>query len=424
MRFSTRVRSLRESSTLAVTARAAALRAKGADVIGLGAGEPDFDTPESIRQAAVDGLARGLTRYVPTAGMPAAREAIAAALRDRNGLACDAQDIVITVGAKHALYLVLQCLLDAGGEQEVLLPTPAWVSYRPIIELAGGRCVEVPMRMDDGFRLDPKRLADAITPKTTAIILNSPSNPCGIVWPPELIREIAATLAEHPSVAVISDEIYERLVFPECDPNAKHLSIGSLPEVADRTITINGLSKAYAMTGWRIGYLAAPPGSGLAAQAAKLEGQMTNNITAFTYPAIVEAITNASAEVERMRAIFARRAGLVAELLATIPGMECVPPNAAFYAFPRIASYLGRTTAGGRDITTAHEFCEALLEEGGVALVPGEDFGEVAQDHVRLSFACAEETLIEAVDRIRTFVGSLRPPSACLSGDRSNPESA
>jgi len=408
MHFSDRVLSLRESSTLAVTARAAALRAEGVDVIGLGAGEPDFDTPPAIRQAAVDGLASGLTRYVATPGLPVARAAIAESLRRTNGLAYTANDIVITVGAKHAIYLVLQCLLDPGAGQEVIVPTPAWVSYRPMIELAGGRCVEVPMPMEDGFRLDPERLAKAIGPQTAAIILNSPSNPCGVVWPPELVRNVARVLADHPHVTIITDEIYERLVFPEVDANASHLSIGTLPEVADRTVTINGMSKAYAMTGWRIGYLAAPPGSGLAAQAAKLEGQMTNNITAFVYPAIVEALENGDAEVERMRAIFARRAALIAELMSTVPGLEFVAPNAAFYAFPRISSLLGRTSPGGRILESTADFCTALLEEARVAVVPGEDFGEIARDHVRLSFACADAALTEAIGRIRTFVADCR----------------
>ncbi len=417
MRFSNRVQSLRESSTLAVTARAAALRASGVDVIGLGAGEPDFGTPEPIRAAAIKALESGMTRYVATPGTPTARSAIADALRRRNGLSCSADDVVITVGAKHAIYMALQCLLDPAQGHEVILPTPAWVSYRPLIELAGGRCIEVPMSMESGFRLDPAHLDAAIGPKTVAVLLNSPSNPCGVAWPPDQVRAIADVIAPHTHVTVISDEIYERLIYPERDPKAEHLSIGSLPSVADRTVTVNGLSKAYAMTGWRIGYLAAPPGSGLAAQVAKLEGQMTNNITAFTYPAIVEALNNGDEAVERMRAIFAHRASLVVDVVSHIPGFELVPPNAAFYAFPRIRQHLGCTSPAGRPMPTAEAFCTALLEEAGVALVPGEDFGECAADHVRLSFACSEEMLVEAGQRIRTFVEAIDRPTNPVDAD-------
>ena len=408
MRLSDRVQSLRESSTLAVTARAAAMRARGEDVVGFGAGEPDFDTPRPICDAAVAALNAGRTKYVNTAGDLPSREAIAAKLRRENGVECTAGDVVITVGAKHAVYLALQCLLDPGRGQEVLLPTPAWVSYRPLIELAGGTCVEVPADMGARFHLHPRQLAEAITPRTAAIILNSPSNPCGVAWNPANIEALAAVLAKHPDIVVISDEIYEKLIYPEITPELGHLSPGSLPALRHRTITINGLSKAFAMTGWRVGYLAAPTGSGFAAEVAKLQGQMTNNITSFVYPAIVEALTSGAASVEAMRRVFAERAQRIARRLRAIPGFELVAPDAAFYAFPRIRGCFGRTSAGGRRIDSAASFAEALLEEVKVAVVPGEDFGAVARDHIRLSFACSDAQIEKGCARIAEFVAGLR----------------
>ncbi|HMN95040.1 MAG TPA: pyridoxal phosphate-dependent aminotransferase [Phycisphaerales bacterium] len=421
MQLSQRVLELRESSTLAVTAKAAALRAAGADVVILGAGEPDFDTPEPIRRAATAALERGQTRYTATAGDAAARRAIAEKLRGENGLACEAEDIVITVGAKHAIYLALQCLLDPGAGQEVLLPTPAWVSYRPLIELAGGRCVEVPSSIEDRFAIDLERLERSITPRTVGLVVNSPSNPCGVVTAPTHVESLAAVLRRHPALWIISDEIYEKLIFPEVTPGLRHRSPGSLEGLRDRTITVNGLSKAYAMTGWRIGYLAAPHGSGIAAGVAKLQGQMTNNITSFVYPAIVEALEHGADAVEAMRRTFARRAQLVAALLDGIPGVETVPPDGAFYAFPRIRACLGRTTAGGRPLASAGAFAAALLDEAQVAVVPGEDFGTCAAEHVRISFATTESELERGVARIAAFVAGLTPPVGERVAERSAP---
>lgn len=409
MHLSERVRALRESSTLAVTARAAALRAAGEDVIILGAGEPDFDTPPAIRRAAAEALEAGRTRYTATAGDPAARRAIAEKLGRENQIECGAADVVITVGAKHAIYLALQCLLDVGAGQEVLLPTPAWVSYRPLIELAGGRCVEVPSRIDERFALDPERIAAAITPRTVGIILNSPSNPCGITAEPRRIEAIAHVLRGHPSLWVISDEIYEKLIYPEVTPGARHLSPASLEPLRQRTITINGMSKAFAMTGWRIGYLAAPPGSGFAAEVAKLQGQMTNNVTSFCFPAIVEALEHGAEAIEAMRVVFARRAALVGRLLAEVPGFMTAVPDGAFYAFPNVRGCLDRATPAGRSLTSAADFAAALLDEARVAVVPGEDFGACAADHIRISFACSESHLEAGIARIAAFVAGLRP---------------
>ncbi|MEY3142845.1 MAG: hypothetical protein RLY21_1338, partial [Planctomycetota bacterium] len=286
MFVSSRIASMSESATLAVSAKVAAARAKGRDVIAFAMGEPDFDTPDNIKRVAIAALEKGMTKYAPTPGDKAAREAIAAKLSKENGVATTFDQVTVTVGAKHAIYMALQAIIEPGRGDEVLLPTPAWVSYKPLIELAGARCVEVPGSVEHGFRVTPAQLAAAITPRTVGIVWNSPSNPCGIAYPAEEVRALCDELAKHERLAVISDEIYEKLIYPEIAPGLTHVSPGSHPALAARTITINGMSKSYAMTGWRIGYMAAP--KPMAAELIKLQGQMTNSIPSFFYPAIVE----------------------------------------------------------------------------------------------------------------------------------------
>jgi aspartate aminotransferase len=380
------------------------MRAAGQDVIGFGAGEPDFDTPLSIKQAAIDALMVGKTRYVATEGDPEARAAIARKLKNDNHIECGPEHIVISVGGKHSIYLALQCLLDVGKAQQVIVPTPAWVSYRPMIELAGGEVVEVPGAIDNDFKITPQQLEDAITERTAAIIINSPSNPCGTMYSPEELKALAAVLEKHESIAIITDEIYEKLIFGE----VAHLSLGSLASIAPRVITINGMSKAFAMTGWRIGYACAPGNNGGFAKAmAKLQGQMTSNITSFTYPAIVQALTGCAKSIETMRQAFAKRAELIHGLISAMPGVRCPKPTGAFYVFPDIGAHFGRKSPAGREIGSAQSFAEALLEEAKVAVVPGEDFGECAKSHVRLSFACNEKNIEEGCRRMKAFIESL-----------------
>jgi len=408
MKVSERVQRMKESSTLAVAARAAALKKEGADVVAFGTGEPDFDTPNNIKEAAERALRAGQTKYVATPGTLEARAAVAAKLHGENGIACKAEHVAITAGAKHALYLTLQTLIDAGDD--VVLPTPAWVSYRPLIELAGGRCIEVAGTMEQGFKVTPAQLAAAMTPRTVAVILNSPSNPCGIAYTEAEVRALCEVIAAHPRAVLISDEIYEKLVYPEVDPGLRHFSPGSIPAMAERTITLNGLSKAFAMTGWRIGYVCAPGGNGKFMQELiKLQGQMTNNIPAFFMPAIVEAFSARSApQVEAMRVAFARRATVVDELVRAIPRFRSVRPNGAFYSFPSIAACKGLTSPGGRRIEDAQTFAEALLLEAHVAVVPGGDFGACAADHIRITFATDEATLRKGMTRIAEFTAALR----------------
>jgi len=407
MKVSGRVARMKESATLAVAARAAAMRKDGIDVVSFGTGEPDFDTPANIKEAAARALAAGMTKYVATPGTPEAREAVAVKLCRENGIDCTAAHVAITAGAKHALYLTLQALVDPGDE--VVLPTPAWVSYRPLIELAGGRCVEVPGAMERGFKVTPSELDAAIGPRTAAVILNSPSNPCGIAYSEAEVRALCEVIARHPHVSVVSDEIYEKLTYPELAPGLRHFSPGSIPALAGRTVTLNGMSKAFAMTGWRIGYVCAPADGGRFLQAlVKLQAQMTNNIPAFFMPAIVEALSERSApQVEAMRRAFAGRARLVAELLAGIPRLRTVAPTGAFYAFPSVAACKGLRTPAGRAIADGHSYAEALLAEAHVAVVPGGDFGDCAADHVRITFASDESQLREGLARIARFTAAL-----------------
>jgi aspartate aminotransferase len=410
MKLSDRVNSLKPSATLAVDARVKALRALGVDVIGFGAGEPDFDTPQPIKQAAIDALNAGKTKYAPTEGDVAARQSIAVKLKTENGIECDqiGGDVIISNGGKHSLYLALQCLLDPphdGKNQEVILPTPAWVSYRPMAELAGGVVVEVPGAVENDFKITAKQLERAITPRSAVFIINSPSNPCGTMYSPDELRALAAVLEKHPQITIITDEMYEKLIYGK----DKHFSLGSIPSIAQRTITVNGLSKAYAMTGWRIGYACCPgEGAKVIKAMAKLQGQMTSNITSFNYPAIVQALKPESqATVEAMRQKFAQRAELIHALLCAMPDVRCPKPTGAFYVFPDISAHFGKMSPCGKRIVSALTFAEAMLEDVKVAVVPGEDFGEIARNHVRMSFACSEQNIIEGCERMSRWLQSL-----------------
>ena len=406
IRLSSRVMQLRASSTLAVTARVRELKAAGVDVIAFGAGEPDFDTPQAIKQAAMDALLGGATRYSPVPGTPEARRVIAEKLNRENGIACTFEDIVIAVGGKHALYLTAQALIDEGDE--VIIPTPAWVSYVPIVKLCGGVPVEVPGSVENDFRITAEQLEQAITPRTRVVLFNSPSNPCGTMYEPDHIRELAEVIARHEQVVMVSDEIYEKIIYG----GFPHLSPGSIDSIAGRVVTLNGLSKAYAMTGWRIGYACAPMngkegGSPLAKAIARLQGQMTSHISSFGYAAIVEALTNGAGEVENMRRSFAQRAELMHGLISAMPGLKCPRPTGAFYVFPDVSAHFGKTSPGGTKIESGLTFAEALLNDANVAVVPGEDFGDGCEKNVRLSFACSEEHIEEGCGRIDAWLRML-----------------
>jgi aspartate aminotransferase len=396
--------------------RAASLRRQGRDVVSLSAGEPDFDTPRPIVDAAIDALNRGQTRYTSTFGPPEARQAIARKLERENGIGgLTAEHVAISAGAKHALYGVCQCLFDepaTGGQPaELLLPVPAWVSYKPLAELSGASVVPLETSPATGFKVTPEQVRRALTPRARALLINSPGNPCGSMYTREELDAIASAVAEGaqeacPEIVIITDEIYEKITLG----GVEHASIGRDPRVAGRTVTINGLSKAYAMTGWRVGYAACPGEFGLRLMRAlaALQGQMTTNITSFVYAAIPVALEECAAHVARMAEEFRRRARLAFDLVARVPGFACARPMGAFYLFPDVSACFGRTSPAGRRIESALDLTEALLDEALVAAVPGEDFGGCGGRHVRLSFACSDRDLARGVERIGEFVASLR----------------
>ena len=411
MNLSRRVAELRPSSTVAIAATANRLRAEGQDVVSFAAGQPDFDTPQKIKDAAAKALTDGKTGYGPPPGDADSRAAVAEKLARENGIAgLTPEHVVLSSGGKQCLYLVFQALLDPGAGHEVILPTPAWVSYVPQIELAGGTVVEVPAGPEQHFKITPEQLRAALTPRSRLFVLNSPSNPCGVMYTPDEIRGLAAVLAEAassvcPDLVIVTDEIYEKLIYGD----AEHLSMGAIPEIADRTVTINGLSKAYAMTGWRLGYLAAPGAFGLALAkgAAKLQGQISTCVTHFVMPAVRVALEECGDEVEEMRLAFARRAERMYTKLSAMPGVVCPPPTGAFYAFPDLSAHFGTTSAGGAPITSAVSLATALLEEQLVAAVPGDDFGGCGDRCVRFSFACSDDDIDRGMDRLAAFLGGL-----------------
>jgi aspartate aminotransferase len=410
-----RVRGLKPSVTVAFMNRAKTMQRQGLDVLSFAAGEPDFDTPNPIKESAIAALRAGQTKYMPTLGDPDTRAAIARKVTEENKLPGVTPDhIAISAGGKHSLFVACHCLLDppepGDAPQEVILPVPAWVSYAPIAELAGGKVIEVPTTPASGFKATAEQIRAAITPRSRLLILNSPSNPCGTMYNEAELRAIAAVIAESASIApdlvVLSDEIYEKIVYG----GIPHFSIGSVPEVAERTITLNGLSKAYAMTGWRIGYTATSGAFGklFTNAMATLQGQMSTNITSFIYPAIRTALTQCDAQVEEMRQAFAKRAETITKRLQNIRGVSGPRATGAFYAFPDVSSYFGRTSKGGRAINSSMDLCEALLVENLVAFVPGEDFGGCGRNHARISFACSEEQINKGMDRFETFLADLR----------------
>jgi aspartate aminotransferase len=415
--LSHRVSSLKPSVTVALNNRAKAMKASGVDVIGFAAGEPDFDTPRSIKQAAIDSLLAGDTKYTPTMGDMATRNAVARKFTDENGIpGLTGEHIAIGAGGKHVLYTAIHCLFDppAPGEApwEMLLPVPAWVSYAPICEMAGGKVVELETTPATDFRLDPEQLRKAINPRSRLLILNSPSNPLGTMYPESDLRAIAQVVHDArevaPNLVILTDEIYEKIVYAD----VPHFSIGSIPEVAERTITLNGMSKAFAMTGWRIGFACMPGdfGKKFINAMATLQGQMSTNITSFNYAAIRHALTDSgvAAEVESMRKAFAKRADLIMDRLGSIPGVTCVKPQGAFYVFPDVSALFGKKTPKGVTVDSALSFSEALLDEAHVAFVPGEDFGGCGKNHLRISFACSEDQINKGMDRFAKFVATLK----------------
>jgi aspartate/methionine/tyrosine aminotransferase len=389
-RISARIAAIGESATLAVDARAKALKAAGEPVIGFGAGEPDFPTPPHIWEAAAAACADPrYHHYTPTPGLPELRAAIAAKTARDSGYRCEPAQVVVTNGGKHAVYNACQVLLDPGDE--VLLPAPYWTTYPETIALSGGVPVVLPTDARGRFRVSVDQLEAARTPRTKALFFVSPSNPTGAVYPPEEVEAIGRWALEH-GVWVITDEIYEHLTFGD----ARFSSVPVLvPELADTCIVLNGVAKTYAMTGWRVGWMIAPPD--VTAATINLQSHSTSNVGNVAQVAALAAVAGDLTAAHEMRAAFERRGQLMHELLAAIPGVECMVPEGAFYCFPSFEGVLGRTI-GGRTPTTSLELCEVLLDEAGVAVVPGEAFG--APGYARLSFALGDEDIVEGVERI------------------------
>ncbi|MDT1061433.1 pyridoxal phosphate-dependent aminotransferase [Paracoccus sp. CPCC 101403] len=389
---------VKPSPTIAITGRARELAAEGRDIISLSAGEPDFDTPEHIREAGKAAIDAGHTRYTAVDGIPELKRAICDKFRRENGLDYTPAQITVGTGGKQILYNALMATLNPGDE--VVIPAPYWVSYPDMVLLAGGTPVVVEAEMQNGYRISPEQLEAAITPKTKWLILNSPSNPTGAGYDEDAMRGLTDVLMRHPHVWVLTDDIYEHLVFDDF----RFVTPAQVePGLKDRTLTMNGVSKSYAMTGWRIGYGAGPVE--LIKAMGKLQSQSTSNPTSISQFAALAALEGPQDYVETSRAVFQRRRDLVVEGLNKCPGIVCPMPQGAFYVYPSIRDLIGKTSAGGTVITDDEAFATALLDETGVAVVFGAAFG--LSPHFRISYATSDEVLTDACDRIRRFCEGL-----------------
>jgi aspartate aminotransferase len=384
MKLAARVGQVPPSLTLAISAKAKAMKGEGIDVCSFSAGEPDFDTPAHIKAAAEKALEEGKTKYGPAAGEPKLREAIARKLRDDNGLCYNAENVIVTNGGKHSLFNLMLALIEAGDE--VIIPAPYWLSYPEMVKLAEGTPVIVDTDASTGYKITPEQLRSAITPKTKLFVLNSPSNPTGMVYTPAEIKALAEIVVEK-DILVVSDEIYEKILYD----GAEHLSIGALgPEIFERTIISNGFAKAYSMTGWRLGYLAGPVE--LIKAVTTIQSHSTSNVCTFAQYGAIAALESSQDCVEEMCQAFAARRQVMLERLNAIPGLICPKPDGAFYMFPDISK------TGMKSL----EFCDALLSSQQVAVIPGIAFG--ADDCIRLSYATDMASIEKGMDRLEKFV--------------------
>jgi len=387
------------SPTIAMTTRAAELRAAGRDIIALSAGEPDFDTPDAIKEAAIAAIRAGKTKYTAVDGIPELKQAICDKFSRENGLTYKPSQISVGTGGKQVLYNAFMATLNPGDE--VIIPAPYWVSYPDMVRLAGGTPVIVETRIDDNFKLTAAALEAAITPKTKWFLFNSPSNPTGAGYAWDELKALTDVLEKHPHVWVMSDDMYEHLVFDDfrfCTPAQV------APALHDRTLTVNGVSKAHAMTGWRIGYAGGP--EPLIAAMRKLQSQSTSNPCTVSQYAALAALTGPQEYLEPNRALFQRRRDLVVSALNAAPGITCPTPEGAFYVYPSIRDCIGQTSVGGKQITNDEDFAIALLEEHGVAVVFGAAFG--LSPCFRVSYATSEKELTEACRRITEFCTKLK----------------
>ena len=393
-----RALAIKPSPTLATAAKAKAMKAQGFDVVDFGVGEPDFDTPDNVKEAAIKAIRSGFTKYTPASGTDELKEAVIEKLRKDNGLEYERSQIIISCGAKHSLYNIAEALFDPGDE--VIIPSPYWVSYPDQVLLNDAKPVIVKTTEKEGFKLSAKKLEKAITKKTKALILNSPSNPTGLAYDTKTLEEIAA-IAVKRKIHVISDEIYEKLIYD----GFRHVSIASLgPEIKNLTIVVNGVSKSHAMTGWRIGYAAGP--KDVITAMANIQSQSTSNPTSISQKAAVEALRGPQDFIGTMNVEFDKRRRYMVDRLNKIKGVSCLMPVGAFYAFPRLSAFFGKRTMSGTVIRNSADLSVYLLEDAKVALVSGDAFG--AKDHIRLSYATSMENIVKGVDRIEEALRRLR----------------
>ena len=387
MKLAARIERVSPSMTLAIDSKAKAMKAEGIDVCSFSAGEPDFNTPKHIVEAAKAALDAGKTRYGPAAGEPRLREAIAQKLQRDNGLCYGAENVLVTNGGKQSLFNLMMTVIEAGDE--VLIPAPYWLSYPQMVKLAEGTPVIMPTTIENGFKISPEQLRQAITPHTKLLIFNSPSNPTGMVYSPDEVRAIAAVAVET-GIWILADEIYEKILYD----GAQHLSMGAAsPEAFERTIVSSGFAKTYAMTGWRVGFLAAP--QPIVQAATKLQGHSTSNVCTFAQYGAIAAYEGSQDCIQEMLVAFAERRTVMLEGLNSIPGIHCPRPDGAFYMFPSIAK------TGMKSL----EFCDALLESQQVAVIPGVAFG--ADDCIRLSYATDMDTIKRGIERLSKFTQSI-----------------
>jgi aspartate aminotransferase len=386
--LSARTSAVEEAAIIRMAQKARDLKTKGHDVVSLTLGEPDFDTPAFIQAAATQAMAQGFTHYAPVQGVPELRAALSEKLARENGLHYSAEEIAISNGAKQAITNAVYALIDEGDE--VILLSPFWVAYEGIVRMAGGVPVQLHAGADEGFKVPASRIAAAITPKTKLIMLNSPNNPTGAVFTKAELEAIAAVVAQHPRLMLLSDEIYEYILF-----EGEMTSFGSLPGMRERTITINGFSKAYAMTGWRLGYAAAP--LPVAKAMAKVQSTFTAGANAFVQRAAIAALKEGQTDATAMRESYRKRRDLIIGALKAIPGVRIENPPGTFYAFPDVSAFLGKR-AGNHTLGTVDELCDWLLDTHGLACVPGSAFGD--PNCLRLSFASSQADIIKGTDRL------------------------
>ena len=391
------LKKIKPSPTIAVTQKARELKAAGKDVIGLGAGEPDFDTPENIKQAAIKAINDGDTKYTAVDGTPALKKAIVEKFKKENNLDYTADQITVGAGGKHVIYNAMMATLNEGDE--VIVPAPYWVSYPDIVLLAGGKPVVMECDEKQSFKINPSDLEKFITPKTKWIILNSPSNPTGACYSEKDIREIAKVLEKHPHVYILSDDIYEHVTYE----GFKFFTIAQIESLKERVLTMNGVSKAYSMTGWRIGYAAGP--KEIIKAIAKIQSQSTTNPSSISQAASVEALSGTQDFIKKRADSFQERRDFVVQALNDIDGIECLNPDGAFYVFPSCKGLMGKKDTNGKEIKSDTDFVQSLLENSGIAVVQGSAFG--LEGFFRISYATSMDNLKKALEKISSFCKSL-----------------